>query len=288
MINRIHPEFNSDLAFQYHLSILLRQDGFSFLIKSSDADKLLAFQSIVIPARENAIFEILWRSNLSEYLNALQSHKLLRLPFASVVVAICSERSILVPEGFSDTENLEKFFSIMYHSIESDRIITDRTIENGPICASLVPDELYSACRILWPDCKIRNTSSVTLNGILQINPQLLRRQIFVQMWSGYIELIIIQGTKLLYSNSFICKSTEDIIYYIVFVLEQLGFVHTEEELMLMGDFDQAGEVIKQMQYYFAKVSFVQAFKNKLKELDETNSESAYRHFTLLNIALCE
>lgn len=288
MINRIHPEFNTDLAFQYHLSILLKQDGFSFLIKSSEADKLLAFQNIVIPAKENTNSGTLWRSNLSEYINALQSNKFLRLPFASVVVSICSERNMLVPERYSNTENLGKFFSIMHQYSETDRIITDLTIENGPTCASLVPEELYAACRILWPDCKISTASSITINGILHLNPQLLKRQIFVQIWSGYIELIIIQGTKLLYANSFICKSTEDVIYYIVFVLEQLGFVPSDEELMLIGDFDQAGEVVKQMQQYFAKVSFAQAFENKFHEFDETNAGSAYRHFTLLNLALCE
>lgn len=286
MINRINPDFNPDLAFQYQLSILLRQDGFSFIVTLCSSSRVLVFYDI--DTKISNSHESLWPKDLALYLQALKSYELLTLSYASIAIAISSERFLMAPQQYAEEEYKANLFSVMYQPLHSDIILSDAIMDKGPVCLALVPKEIVEFCHVYWPKAVIECATVVNIKGIMRTFSQLIKRQIFVQVATGNIEIIIIQGLRLLYINSFRYKTGEDILYYLLFVLEQLGFSHTDEELVLLGQVVEDSDLVKQLKLYFLSLTFAKEVETSINDDLTSAGIFFHQHFTLLHLSLCE
>jgi hypothetical protein len=77
------------------------------------------------------------------------------------------------------------------------------------------------------------------------------------------------------------------VLYYVIFVLEQLGFTPAEEKLTLMGDVTENSVISAQLKMYCESLKFVE----KPEELifgEAFSGITMHNYFILLNIPICE
>ena len=59
---------------------------------------------------------------------------------------------------------------------------------------------------------------------------------IYVNINKSYLNIIVFKGRELNYSNSFNYKSKDDILYFLLFVMEQNKLVNNKTKIKLIGE----------------------------------------------------
>ena len=77
-------------------------------------------------------------------------------------------------------------------------------------------------------------------------------KEFFVHVAENHFEIVIVENKKLLFFNSYDYQTSEDFIYYILFVFEQLHLNPQEQLVQLVGKIDENSELY-QIVYKFIK-----------------------------------
>lgn len=288
ILNQVDPQFEATQGFNYRLSILLCQDGFSFLVTHAVTLKVLKIASykLILTGIEHAEMGG-WPKNGSDYFDKLKKVELAQQSYQRVDIAVASQKITVAPHQFMVKDNVMNIVSAVYSVNQGEEILTESIFDNGPVTAMLIPQYISELCAMIFPGSSLRSASAVFVKGIFRNYSQLISRQVFIDIHSGFFEIAIIQGSRLIYLNAFKYLAPADVLYYLIFVLEQLGFVPSEEKITLMGDITKESVIYTQMEMYCESLQFVE--KPEILEYGETFARMAlHNHFILLNLPICE
>jgi len=287
ILNKVDPQFDTTLGLQYRLSILLGQNGFSFLVTHAISKKILVLESYRSNHSEIKHSEKGWPSNGNDYFYHLNKNTLSHLIYQKVDIAVASYKTTLAPHNFLLPGNEFAVMSVAHTVIESEEILTESLFDQGPVVAIAIPKFIREQCNILFPQAAFRCAPAVFVKGVLRRHSDMIARQIFLNVFNGYFEMCVIQGSRLLYLNAFRYSAPSDVLYYVIFVLEQLGFVPSEENITLMGEISDSETVFNQLKVYCASLRYAKRPEGIV--YDETFAGvHIHNYFTLLNIPLCE
>ena len=109
----------------------------------------------------------------------------------------------------------------------------------------------------------------------------------FLNVHEQQIELLIKKDKKLLLYNVFNTKSDEDVLYYLLFSIEQFNLNPLTLKLAFSGNRSTGDELFKAIKKYLKYADVVVSDKIiKRKDVFETLPHHYY--FSLLNSVLCE
>lgn len=268
---------------KYRLSILLQQDGFSFCVVDNRTRLYLAVYEARITAPAGAASDKL----CSLVKKQLEGIGISRLPFGGIDIAWVSPKVTLIPAGFVHNLSIEDYFRFN-HTLDISEIVVKQEI---PVAETTAAFSLPACLKTLALDwfqvTKIGCSANILIQSLLRANAHILARQVFINLWGGHFDIIIIQGRKLLYYNTFKKSVPEDLVYYVLFVLEQLGFIPAEEELTLLGEIDQESNDYKLLYQYINSLQFGSAMP--YAEFSPVFREVlTHKHYTLFNLPFCE
>ena len=286
ILNKVDTQFDATLGLQYRLSILLGQSGFSFLVTHASSKKILVLESYRSNHSENQHSKTGWPLNGSDYFDQLKYSDLFHLIFQKVDIAVASHKITIAPHNFMLGHELDVMSAA--HSVhESEEILTELLFDQGPVIAIAVPKYIKEHCSNLFPDAAMRVAPAVFVKGVFRKHSDHIARQVFLNVFNGYFEMCVTQGSRLLYLNTFRNSAPSDVLYYVIFVLEQLGFVPSEENITLMGEISDTETVFNQLKMYCASLRYAKQPEG-IEYSEAFIGIHIHNYFTLLNIPLCE
>lgn len=211
------------------LSILITQDGLSYSLLSVNESKYLALVSIVFVEKKNYLEEI------SEF---FKTEDLFNAQCGETVVFISDNRQTLVPDVLFDKNKLNEIWGLNF--------IPDSNIK---INFSCLPKS--SNC-IIFP---VRYDLIVLLDSILKdyillpssfsfiesnftrckLSDEIQKNKIFVQVFEDYLDILLISDSRIKLFNSFTYRTFNDVLYFIVNVIEQLKLTPENCEVIFSG-----------------------------------------------------
>ncbi len=288
ILNQVDPQFDPFQGFNYRLSVLLGQDGFSFLVTHAISQKVLKLSSYKLNLNKSETDETGgWPVNGHDYFESLKKVDCALMSWQRVDVAIASQKITVAPHDFFEHGGDMDIISAAHSVAAGEKILTEPVSDAGLVIASLVPGYIPEFCAALFPGSVLRNASAIFVKGVLRKHSLIIARHVFINIHQVFFEITVIHGLKLLYLNTFRYTAPSDVLYYVIFVLEQLGFVPSEEKITLMGDISTNSTIYLELKMYCGSLNFI----SKPVELQygEAFSEpDMYNYFTLLNIPLCE
>jgi hypothetical protein len=288
ILNQVDPQFEANQVFLYRLSILLCQDGFSFLVSHSITKKVLKMS---VYRLSDADFEHSdmggWPGNGNDYLEELQKTGFCQQSFKRVDIAVASYKVTVAPADFFEFGNKMNIMSAAHSVNENEFILTEPVFDLGPVTAALIPGYIRELCDSQFPGSWLHNAPAIFAKGILQKYSKIISRQVFINIHRGYFEIALIQGSRLLYLNTFRYSSASDVLYYVIFVLEQLGFATSEEKVTLSGEISESEIVLSQLKMYCGSINYSEKpdgieFGEAFRNID------LHKYFTLINLPGCE
>ncbi|NNC86512.1 MAG: DUF3822 family protein [Bacteroidia bacterium] len=256
--NKISPELNIvDESFHleslryYHLFIELGSDELSYCVFDHKRNKYLLLRFYDFANFEN---KLSIEENIEQ---VIETDELLRQQdFNKISVSVVNNTATLLPVPLYD-ESKAKDVLEFNHSINSeDLIYTDHLNSLDAKNIFSVSNSISSIIKKRFSSATVHHFSSSLIESITFQYKNMQAPILTVHFRNKNLEIIVTQNKKLLFYNSFPFVTSEDYIYYLLFVYEKLELNPETVNLVLKGNIDRNSELYKVTNKYIRNVSF--------------------------------
>jgi hypothetical protein len=207
--------------------------------------------------------------------------------FSSVSLMIENNRSTLIPAPLFDPAEKESYINFIHEKAEGTLTRYDKIQQFEIVNVYGASAMLLEAALQIFPGAKIFHHSSALIQSIgMNYKNRISRKKVFINVRENDFDILIFDGKQLNYYNAFQFLAPTDLIYYVIFVMEQLTLNPEETELVLMGNIEKESEVYELLYRYIRNIEFVKrspAFKYSY----HFNEIPAHYFYPLFNLRLC-
>jgi hypothetical protein len=280
VLNLIDESLDNKLSGAYHLSLLAGLDSFSCCVLDSKRNKYLALCNWTFQGVYN------WQSFTESLASIVKETPLLQHGYKSVSAAVVNNKSTLVPDALFENGKEETYLRFNHTLEEEDAVKTDRlkNIEARNIYA--LPKALERSLGSHFPNVRFMHHSTSFLESVLLQYKNLDQPKVAVHVQMSHFEVAVVEGKKLRLYNSFAHQTSEDFIYYLLFVCEQLKLNPEKLDLLLLGEIERNSAIYSILHKYVRNISFGERsdsfeYSYKLTDLPK------HFYYNLFNQYLC-
>lgn len=154
--------------------------------------------------------------------------------YEEVTAAWSTPKHALIPLRVYNDSDPKSLHTLLFgDAIDARTIDFNRLMELNMVNVFEIPDWVKSLLVIRYPRVTIKHEHALFLRAIFQSST--FDRAIHVSLNDDYMNLSIVHHNELIFSNSFQYQTSDDLLYYTLYVLEQRGF--KEEQIKLHGYF---------------------------------------------------
>ena len=246
-------------AYQYALCMDLTPDKFQFSIVDPQKKEILHFE------------EHLLENYTKETLQGLLENEILTFSYKSFSLAAGTFRNTLIPIDLFNYSKPIDVFRLNYPE-PIDNLDYNRIPELGIVNVYEFPLWIKSVFIIKFPRVKLVHRSTVILKGVF--DQPTYSPKIHLTVEKNQFYLLLTDRSKLIYFNRFDYKELADIVYYILFVLDQKELDQSKFDLWVYGVSKKWSE----------KANFQSFFTSKVTIADKKEKAE---HFILAKQLLC-
>ncbi len=243
-----------------YLSIRFRTDGFSLLLEDSN------FKPIIL---NNFFNETIL--SLSSYIQAcedwLNKHTLMDDFFGETSILIESPAANLIPvELFSEEQ--KNLFLEASNTITNNDSVLHKKIKNRPFVLVYAVSALILAfSEKLKSKHRIMHTSECMLSAADQIDASDHQRGfVMIESQLNHMEILAIKNDKLLLSNRYKLKNSNDIVYHTLNTMKQLKMEREKVPLFTAGIYNNNHESIQLLGKYVKYIRPLPYFIREIKK----------------------
>lgn len=241
-LNKIHKK----------LSIQINLDGFSFCIQSLEDLVIEHYQAINFTTRLNSPDGL-----LKEVKTIFEKENILHQNFEEVVLIHQNDLQTLVPNDFFEEKHLSDYLKHSVKVFPQDYITFD-DIDNIDAKSVYIPFvninnfifDYFGSFTFLHANTIFTKTALFNYTGT--------EHKMFVNVYHNNYHLVVIHQNQVLLSNHFDFNSSEDFIYYLLFVAEQLQMDTNRFELELFGHITETDHNYKLAYQYIRNITIHQ------------------------------
>lgn len=248
-INWIDTAFDLTHTTDYHLSIQLGLDGFSYCIIDIRINKYLVFQHIplivskpqFLPRKVEAIFD------QEERLSAV---------YKSVSITFSTNKVTLVPLEYDESSDAQKIASLINEVLRTEEQHTDLITAFGYQLISSCPKELIIALKRKYTNFTFMH-KSVALIQTAAAQRDEKKNTLMINFEKKYIRMIVFKNGQISLYNSFYFKNEADFLYYTLNIWQNLLFDPDRDEILLGGFVAEDSGYIRQLKKYVRDIRFL-------------------------------
>lgn len=184
--------------------------------------------------------------------------------FDEITLSFATSRSTLVPNNVFDESGPRDLFKICFgQSVEDSEIDYNRISEHAVINLYHIPTWIKSFFVIKYPRIVIQHEGTHLIRKALQ---QGFKLKVYALIHEDHFQMSIIKHNEIQYYSSFDYQSDEDILYHLLFVLQQKELTHESGEVLLINGAGSNQDVINKLLPNIAKVGDLSKFDIKQPE----------------------
>lgn len=267
---RIDDSFRKEDAASYDLLLELATGFSSFALIDREKNILSGIGSF-----KNPVFSVL------EEFPWLRSH------FNSTRISILNNRYTLIPEPLFIPGEKHLYTSFLLDPQKEKEEIRYSHIEHAGIFnVFALPERFPERLNTVLPEAKLFHISEVLIRALLVDYSKSLSERMFLNVRDEAFDLLIFDEKQLIYCNSFYFHTPEDLVYYLIFVMEQLELEPEVIPLYLMGDITADMPLHEMIMRYVRNVDFIQLSGNVnlSRVFDDFLS---HKFYSLINLGVC-
>ncbi len=275
-IDLVDELFNKNMASACHLSMQAGPDGFLVCVIDTKTSKFIALQSYPFSSRDLS-------GKISELISGSE---LLRCNYRSVSCAVVNGRSTLVPAALYEEEKKNELLGFNFQMDEDEEVFANnlRSVDAKNIFT--VPKDLLATLRRSFPNAQMLHHSTCLVEGVLAAFRNQSGRKLVVHVQPSRFEVLVTSGKELVFYNSFRFQTSEDFIYYVLFVCEQLKLNPENTELVLLGEVERNSALYEILHKYIRHVRFGERSDN-FEYSYKFNDLPKHFYFNLFSQYLC-
>jgi hypothetical protein len=280
LVSFVDESFEEAESTNYHLSIEISAVNFCYAILDKKRNKYLVLEVFSFQKTLNA--DVL----AFELKNLMPQQSLLKRNFKSTSISIFTTKFTFVPSALYDAENSAKFLEINAPLMESESILSESIRNLETECVYALSKSLHIGLKELFPNAVIMHTFSSLLGCLSTSFKNVSGKSVVVHLQQAHFEIVVLEDKKLIFANLFTFQTSEDFLYYLLFVFEQLKLNPENIELLLLGEIEKNSAIYSILNKYVRHVKFGK--RNELFEYSYVlDSLPQHFYFNLFSQALC-
>ncbi|MFH1161470.1 MAG: DUF3822 family protein [bacterium] len=258
-VNRIDALFKETDLGNYFLSVQVSDKNFSYCILDGTTNKYIGIGELKTPvAKGPGIHEI--KLTFDAFMaKIIGSLPLLKKPFKACKVIWEGNKSTLVPDALFEESARDKFLSFNLTVDPHEIVLQDHLKDIQAYNIFAIPEQTNQLLLKHFPAGHVTHLSSVLIQSLyLNYRSQLIRPKVFVHVRDPWFDLIVLDQQKLRYSNMFEFRQAEDMVYFLLFAIEQLGLHAEQLDVVLLGKTNKNTPLVNLIAKYIRKIEFAQ------------------------------
>ncbi len=282
-ISLIDKSFREDYTRNFHMTIQLSLDGFSFAIYAPDKRRYVGLE---VYRFHDFADEIRLTAALDEI---IMYRQWIAYPFQSVTVMVEHTANTLVPAPLFDEKEKGNYlaFSQQYH--DNARIVTDKLKHTDAFNVYYLSNVLVEKIKDLWANAKIVHLSSVLLESLgVQHKNKPTDNLVFLHVRHRTFDLVVLKQEKLNFYNNFRFNTKEDFAYFLLFSMEQLRLNPETVDLVLFGNIENSSEIYDMCWRYVRNIRYIERNNNAFEYSYVLESLFSHQYYLLFYALQCE
>lgn len=261
------------------LSLLVGESSFMYAISTQ------YYKTIV----ELCHVELAHSGSLKEQLNdrlqfLIQHYGLNKKKFEKTFISLLTTDFSMIPEAYGNEQDLKAYlrFATGIATIKKSPLhhVKDLTFCYG------IDQDLLNYLERTFVNASVRHSGAVDISLFFSQH-SLVKSSLFLNIHDGQIELCARKQDTLLFYNLFNYSTNEDILYYLLFAMEQFALNPLDVKLSVAGQRAVTDELVKSIKKYIKQVSFAVGEPSVVLKGEPAALPQHY-YFTLLNQHVCE
>jgi len=225
-----------------------------------------------------------WCNQLTMLLGSLES---LKKSFRKIFIAVEHPKSTLVPKTLFEDEEKAVWLTFNHPVAEYELCRKDELPSAAALMLYAVPENILSVLTTAFPEATIFNASGQLISTLLSATRETARDGVlYTHVKGAWVELVYLEEGRLKYFNNFSYQTREDLAYYVIFVIEQLGLNPDTTVLVLLGDIERESDHFELLYRYIRNIRLIDN-SIMLDPGQITTGIPFHIYFNLINLARC-
>lgn len=234
-----------------HLLISISGSEISFNIIKNDIPTNSSF--VLISDLNNVKEELESHLNNSEFLTS---------EFDNYFLSYSSNQSTLVPNNIFAESSAKSIHKLCFGNINSTAEIDyNRIAEVGVVNVFSIGQWIKRFFILKYPRINIQHEGSFIVRNMLNKNS--FKLKIVISLHSGYFQLSIVQQSKLEFYSFFDFQNDEDILYHLMFVLQQKEMLNEKGRIELIQFSNKHDDLIEKLQKNITRIKEIKQLEVK-------------------------
>ncbi len=271
---------------EYNLTIRILPDGFSFCVFNQSTNKFLALESYSYPENEDKA-QLVVTANYLNWLNKIiRKQTLLQLHYSQVIVLVGAAPYTLMPPALFSADDNEAYFKLSHPFANHEKIFSDSLNIPELVIIYSIPILLSDWISSCFPGAQRFHIVRPLIRSLFTRFSALKNQEsAFLNIRSNSFDLMILRKGQIFYCNTFRFLAPSDMLYYLLFVFEQLQLDMDKLVLSLMGSIDKKDNEFELLEKYFRVLDILPA-NNYFQYSHEISPAQLHKYYDLFNATL--
>lgn len=280
-ISLFDKSFSEGKTAEYKIYIEISITGFKYTIFNTSSTTFIGLEEY----RFDGIFNNF--SMVEPLEKIIKQNPLLQKPFAEFCVAFANQRATLIPNAIFQQDKLALFHQYNFTKQEEDIFLHDSLINLAAKNIYSVPDYIYQLFEA-FKNVSFSHASSTLIEAsLLHSKKEKAISLVDVHVLPNSFQIVAIKNQELELYNSFSYQTSEDFLYYLLFVLDQLKIDNEKATIRLLGEVEKNSTIYSMLHQYIKTINFGNRPEN-LKFSYILEDLPNHFHYSLFNQYLCE
>jgi hypothetical protein len=184
----------------------------------------------------------------------IENHWLDRTDMKVTLIDFTNQFMVL-PNDFTDDESVVAFFRFQNGEEEDKQIYTALLDDEKQTFCWEIPEKRDKEFERLFPNLTLLSSSFVLTNWIMNQSVDSEAPLLTAHFYGHHMQLFIAEAQRLLFANTFVVKNEEEICYFLLRSLEQLGIDPHKLNTYLCSETIPNAELIALLSPYLANIT---------------------------------
>jgi hypothetical protein len=151
----------------------------------------------------------------------------------------------------------------------------------------VLPEQLDEKLQALFPGHKRMHSGSILIESILtKMTQGNLQVDVFLHFRATYLELLLFDKRQVIYYQTFSFQTTEDLMYYLFYVMQQFKLDQLTAKVVCAGNADADSLLFRYLSSFFRHISFAGVCE-EYKYSEDFGDIPLHPFYNLLHINSC-
>ena len=277
----IDETFDINQTKSYHISIQAGLNGYSFSVFDPLNNKYILLKHF-------AFKPTLTDAKLEEKITEINGNdEFLTREYRSALFSYQSPRYTLIPAPLFNKDNLKTYFEFNHFLDESDEIHYNGLKNIDAYNLFVIPEPLSVALQKAFSGVRFFSQATPLVeHGLVFYGGKRTRKVVMTNIYGHNTDVVVVEGDHLLLCNTFPWKNEQDLVWFIMYVYEQLKLSGSEIPLVISGELRKTSPVFDMLRSYIRNIRFEK--HNDHFKYSYTFNKIDHHWFTnLFNLRLC-